>query len=359
MQEELVGYGKPWKQQYNFNLYKNNNLNEVTINNSTKLPFNVFKSSIAILNNNIILIGGTVFDKVSSSVFIINMSENSKVSESYTTGCSLPEPLVEHDVILKDKVIYTIGGFNGKEYTTKIYGNELDEDGNLTTWKLKGTLPKAIKGVKSFVYKDYIYVFGSQVEYSRFNVYFKGRIDKNKKITDWVMITIAANSYNEEYNLRDFGYGDIAIIKNMVYLIGIVDPNNPAKMGTLRGIILDNGDIDQWDLFDDVGEKLINPNTIVTNNRLYIISNIHEKKDDKVENVETVLISSIIYEDGSLGRFNYENITDVSPSDNLNVFLIKDNVFLFGFNELVTRDQDNICSRIRLKADHSNYIEFK
>lgn len=347
-------YGQPWKQQYNINTHQNNSFVSYFNRDDKYFPFDICRPSLAVTNNKIILIGGLLQDKPSNTVFICNLNEYNNI-ESFSTGCSLPENIVDCELLVRNNFLYTIGGINEHGPITNIYRAPIDVNGNIGLWTKVSELPTPIKHVKTFIFKNRIYVFGSQLKEFSFQRHYHATIDKDGSIGEWTIDKIPNNEHVDHINFRE---GELALVGNYVYLIGCKEDGR-RKYDIVKGTLDDNANFVNWEFLPGIPFEVTRPNAVVLNNRLYIFCHTDIENSEGIKERNNCLISCIIYEDGYLGNMHYEHNYIPSLGDNLNVCLLKDKLYVFGYTGMCSyKDQDRVICELRLKSDYSDYSKF-
>lgn len=67
--------------------------------------------------------------------------------------------MVDCELLVRNNFLYTIGGINEHGPITNIYRAPIDINGNIGLWVKVSELPIPIKHVKTFIFKNKLYVF--------------------------------------------------------------------------------------------------------------------------------------------------------------------------------------------------------
>ena len=156
------GSGKPWKQQYFFNIEKTPS--RLDWRTETPLPGVLAYAPAIVTKNRVYLLGGYVYGSsgsIISTVYTAPINEDGTLGD-WTTATSLPGPLGMSQAVVISNRVYLLGG----RTLSTVYTAPINEDGTLGTWTTDTSLPRDLGDSQAVVTSSRVYLLGGHVRSS-------------------------------------------------------------------------------------------------------------------------------------------------------------------------------------------------
>jgi len=336
---ESDSFGKPWKYRYDLiNKDISNDWRE-----ELSLPISLTYFQAANINNKIFIMGGYNNKEYTTNVYSYKINENGTLIEC-KSEIPLPNGKSYAETLLIKNKLYLIGGRNtnntneyyynsdtligtindkgdieewnrslslfgnvygthtisiknrifiiGGSYTTDVLAHIsaliLDKDGIIKNhYYYAGRLFEIVANGQIIAFKDKIHLLGGykleNVYYNHINFIQSSSIDDNGDIKHWT---------RKEFLPIELAHFQAIIIGNKVFILGGLDNNRNTHSTIYMSIINEDGTLSEFIEYSYLPEPLYDFETIVTDNRLYIIGGINRNNEISNKNRK---ISNKIY----------------------------------------------------------------
>lgn len=284
------GSGKPWKQQYDFNIEQNLDITNWT--STTNLPGTLQRSQAIVTKNRVYLLGGfTSTTTATSTVYTASINADGTLG-AWTTGTSLPGALGYSQAIVTKNRVYLLGGYdNTTGFVSKVYTAPINSDGTLGTWTTDVSLPDVLIYSEAIVTRNRVYLLGGHVIGNSISTIYTAPINADGTLGTW--------SVDNSLPVA-LGYSQAIVTKSRVYLLGgYVDDVTDYILSTVyTAPINSDGTLGTWVAGTSLPVTLYSGQTVVTKNRVYLLGGY----------TDTGLTSGVytapINEDGTLGTWS-------------------------------------------------------
>ena len=282
------GSGKPWKQQYFFNIEKTPS--RLDWRTETPLPGVLAYAPAIVTKNRVYLLGGfnnnTDNNRSRAIVYTAPINEDGTLGD-WTTGTSLPASLASSQAIVTKNRVYLLGGYvygSSGSIISTVYTAPINEDGTLGTWTKDTSLPGGLASSQAIVTKNRVYLLGGRNS----STVYSAPIDSEGVIGDWATDTSLPEALQ---------FSQAVVTSNRVYLLG---GWNVSTVYTAP--INEDGTLGDWTTATSLPGPLGMSQAVVISNRVYLLGG---------RTLSTVYTAPI-NEDGTLGTWT----TDTSlPRD--------------------------------------------
>ena len=203
------GYmGQPWRQQSAFNL-TDNGISQ-TWTTGTSLPGTVYESQALITKTQVYLLGGHTGSVSSSTVYTAPIATDGTLG-TWTTATALPGTVHASQAIVTQNRVYLLGGIINNAYSSTVYTAPINTDGTLGTWTTATSLPAAVYYSQAIATKDRVYLLGGIINSSYSSTVYTAPINQDGTLGTWATVTPLPSTV----------YASQAIVtKDWVYLLG-------------------------------------------------------------------------------------------------------------------------------------------
>ena len=265
----IKGYGKPWRQQYDFNT---SSVSPGTWVRDSDLPLGKDYSHVAVTKNRVYLISGN-YGAAKSHTAVIS---SSGVIGPWEEIHNLPVNTHGGQLITTKNKLYLLGGY----HINTVYSTKIKEDGKIGIWSQETSLPGPVSYSQSLVTKNRVYLFGG---HSGSTIVYSAPIDQEGNIGAWITDTPLRRGRDQS---------NLVVIGKRVHLLG----GNVGTNTTDNAPILDDGTIGPWVEGPLLPTPMRYSQAIVTSNKIFLIGRYNTT--DVYSNSFTV--------DGQLGDWTIE-----------------------------------------------------
>lgn len=223
------------------------------------LNFGSYGGTAIVIRNRVVFFTGNTQGGGSGGVFTASIDANG-VLGTFNLNQTLPVPCIDVQPIITKNRVYLLGGVYTTTNTASnvIYSATLDTSGNLGTFMQDGTLPEAVAGNQVAVIRDYVYIFGGNVN----GLIYRALIGSDGTISAFAVynyLPITVNNF------------ELVTTRNKVYIIGGSSPGSTSLSAIYSAPINVDGSIGSWTKEGDLPATRQNGNCIVTSSKLYVI----------------------------------------------------------------------------------------
>lgn len=282
----LPGAGKPWKQQYSFNITQSNDITGWIA--GTPLPGTFSHSQAIVTKNRVYLLGGWNGTAYTTTVYTAPINSDGTIG-AWTTSTSLPGVLTHSEAIVTKNRVYLLGGYNGTAYVSTVYTAPINADGTLGTWLAATSLPGVLAGSQAIITKNRVYLLGGINGINSYtgNVY-TAPINEDGTIGTWTTASALPATLHVSQAI---------VTKNRVYMLaGSINATTRTSTVYTAPINAD-GTLGSWVVSGSLPNILGNSQAIVTKNRVYLFGGYNA---DYVPVVYTAPVNV----DGTLGSWS-------------------------------------------------------
>ena len=275
----MPGSGRPWEQQYQINSTQSDNISGWVTTGT--LPTNIYTSSAIVTKNRIYLLGGSNGSTTLSTVYTAPINTDGTIG-SWVVGNNLPGVFSNSQAIVTKNRVYLLGGYNGAA-SSIIYTAPINSDGTLGAWSTSTSLPGALWQSHAFITKNRVYLVTG---YATSAVY-TAPINADGTLGTWMTGTAFPSALHG---------CSVIVTKNRVYICGGATVTT-AGSTIYTATINSDGLIGTWSSAGNLPGNIYNAYTLVTKNRVYIISGSATNSST----VSSTVYTTQINEDGTLG----------------------------------------------------------
>lgn len=164
-------------------------------------------------------------------------------------------------VITKDRA-YVFGGRNSGGYLNTIYYAAINSDGSLGTWTSAGTLPATLGEGCAFTTKSRVYIVSASINGGFSSSTYYAPINSDGSLGSWATGTGLPAAVNS---------GTAIVLKNKVFLIGLVNTSGYAQATTYTASIDTDGVVGNWSSGTSLNTAVSVGTVAVTKSRIYFL----------------------------------------------------------------------------------------
>lgn len=285
----LVGGGKPWASQYDFNNNVNGALGPWVIDNY--LPDKIAGAQVVLTQNRIYLLGG----KSSSTYYSVPILADGSFGNLETGNLSVKSEYAQA-VVTRNR-IYLLGGKD----IADVYTATISSTGQLGTCTKVTSLPTKVYGHQAFVTTSRVYVVGG--------------VGSNKVYSAPVNVQGVIGIWRQDTSLPvTIAYAQVAVTKGRVYILG-----GDRSSNVYTAPISQAGVVGVWTKSVSLPAVVKNAQVIVTRNNVYLLGGAGSS---------AVYVCNVL-EDGTLGTWRLSSPL-ARPTSLSQVVVTKNNVYLIG-----------------------------
>jgi hypothetical protein len=304
----IVGNGQPWKQQYLINSTQSNDITGWSADSST-LPNGLYYSQAIVTKNRVYMLGG--WNGVYTNAVLTAPINADGTLGAWVAGTALPGIMSLSVALITKNRVYLIGAYtdNSVQVST-VYTAVVNADGTLGTWTTGTSLPVALGWSSGFITRNRVYICGGNTA---------GSVSVSTVYTASISSDGIIGTWTTGPSLPQAGSGYSCIVtKNRVYLLGSYQSNNIHT-----AVINDDGTIGNWTTSGSLPNLLANSQALVTKNRVYLLGGYNGSS--YVSTVYTTTINS----DGTLGTWEIGTSLPTSLGTTA-VICTKNKIYLIG-----------------------------
>lgn len=228
----VLGANTPWKNQYNFNFNRQDDISGWV--SSGTLSLGKSHAEVFVSKNKIFILGGNTTVSV-NTVHSANILSDGTLS-TWSAGANLPGVLSKSQLVVTTNRAYLLGGANGATSLNVIYTATIDVNGTLSSFTSSGTLPQTLHSSRAFVTRSRVYLLGGMSAGVASNKVFSAPINLSGTLGSWTQGT----------NLPEAVYeGQVISTLNRVYLIG--GHNGASKVNKIHTAVINpDGTLGSW-----------------------------------------------------------------------------------------------------------------
>ena len=252
--------GKPWKQQYSFNIANGTIGAWVT---DTPLPGIVSYSQAIVTNNRVYLLGGLINSIDSSIVYTAPINPDGTLG-TWVTDTPLPVTVFRSQTIVTNNRVYLLGGFNNGAYSSSVYTAPINANGTLGTWVNSTPLPGAVAYSQAIVTNNRVYLLGGRINGAYSSSVYTAPINPDGTLGTWTIDTPLPVTMSRALDI---------VTNNRVYLLGgIINGIDSSIVYTAP--INPDGTLGAWVTDTSLPGTVYLSQSIVTNNRVYLLGGL-------------------------------------------------------------------------------------
>ena len=264
------------------------------------LPVSYYSGSVVTIKNRVFLVGGYQNTAASSTIWSAALNSDGSIG-TWSFYSSLPVTAGLSQVVVTRNVIYLIGGTMNNSHSSSIYRAPINSDGSIGSWQLQGwTLPAVYNYGNVTVIKGHVYFIGGMGAGSAWNgTVFMGNITGG--LNDYsafysmseeqnFMVAGSGKPWQQQYQINTTQTGDITgwitdssalpvglsnsnivVTKNNVYLIG-----GQLTAGTIVNTVYNapinsDGTLGAWVTGTNFPVNIYLSHTAVIGNKVYVL----------------------------------------------------------------------------------------
>ena len=223
----------------------------------TSLPGPLTYSQVAIVGDNIYLLGGFNDSAYVGTVYTASIASGS--IGTWSTGTSLPGALGQSQVAIVGDNIYLLGGYDGSSHVSTVYTASI-ASGSIGTWSTGTSLPGALGESQVAIVGDNIYLLGGNDGTPVVNTVYYADISSG-----------SIGSWNTGTSLPGaLYYSQVAIVGDNIYLLG--GANSSTAISTVYTASIASGSIGTWSTGTSLPGALGFSQVAIVGNIIYLLS---------------------------------------------------------------------------------------
>lgn len=318
------GNGKPWRNQYRFNLTQNADITPWSVSGNLPTPTNAAQAIVT--RTRVYLLGGS-YSGATSNVWTAIINADGTLG-AWASDVSLPAPVASAQAILTVNRVYLIGGVGsaGSDLNTT-YTAPINPDGTLGAWAAGPLLPTGLSYSSAVITNSRVFLLGGRINNNtQTNSIYTCPINADGTLGAWGVSSQVLPAVN--------AFGQLVVTRARIYLI------NGVSASVFTTAVNADGTLTGWTTSTPLPMQLSYSQMVVTRNTVYVFGG-NNGSGSPVSNVFYATVNA----DGTLGTWTAGTALYASLRDS-QVITTSSQIYLLGGVDSV----NNVSSTIYTAA---------
>lgn len=294
------GAGRPWQQQYHFNVSSNPQLGTWTA--GTGLSSTVGDAMCIVTKNRVYLLGGFNSSTYTNAGYTAPINSDGTLG-AWTSTTAIPAGTSSAQVVVTKNRVYILGGWAGGAGFNTTYTAPINADGTLGTWVAGTALAEATYLGHAFVTLNRVYLVGG---FNTKTTVQTAPINADGTIGTWSIVTALPIGMHG---------GQVVVTNNRVYLF--------ASNAAFTAPINTDGTIGEWATATNLPTPVNRATVHVLKERVWVMGGNYTNQ------YPTAIFSAPINADGTIGTWAAAgNLPSARAMSHL--IITKDKIHLLG-----------------------------